>query len=443
MIALFLLLAATAEPATLSTEGGTRLSIADVLSRVEAFDPVIRQRAFEQLRAEILLRRAQWNRVNGGVGLNVAYGIYDYGFGAAPRTTAVQEIFFDRLTANLTAQVNFPIYAGNQISGAVEAAEARATAAKLDKRSAVRDLKRAALLAYAQLVASTEQVQIAARAAERSASIVDLAERRKASGLSTEADVARARLNLLRRAEEVELRRGDQAIAASVLRAALVLDQDVSVIAVEPLAQIRTVQASGGGADRLEALSLRSQILALEGDRKVAFSGWLPKLELFGQAFYGNGSPVPAGGAAVDIGNTGLTQRFGIFSGNVSAGLRVTWTGWDFFVTRDNVARVEAERSAAEARLAADVRTYARERAEAAARVEQSLRRISALAGATETAATAVRLARVRYETGNSLLTEVLDAELEAISVEARAVQAEYDAASAHLDQLRAEGKEL
>jgi outer membrane protein TolC len=56
------------------------------------------------------------------------------------------------------------------------------------------------------------------------------------------------------------------------------------------------------------------------------------------------------------------------------------------------------------------------------------------------TAREAVLLARARYESGNSILTEVLDAELEAITVEQRQVQAAYDLAVAHLDRLHAEG---
>jgi outer membrane protein TolC len=424
------------------------LTVQDVLSRVESFEPVLRQRAFEQLRAEVLLRRAQWNQVSGGVSLNVQYGIYGSSFGVLPNTATdfsgnpLAPTFFDRLTANINAQVVFPIYAGGQIQGGIDAAKARVDAAKIDKRAATRDLKRAALVAYGQVVASTAQLAIAVRAEERSQSLVDLAERRRASGLSTEAEVARAQLNLLRRTEETQVRRGERAIAEAVLRAALVLDQTTDIAPAEPLEAVRAVAASGTTQDRLEVMSLKSQLLALDADKRVAFAGWLPRLELFAQAAYGNGSPTFVGGLAVDLAG-GSLQRLGVFSGNASAGVRVSWTGWDFFVTRDNVARVEAERSAAQARLAADTRTYDRERAEASARVEQADARVKALAGASPTAATAVRLARVRYETGSALLTEVLDAELEAISVESRQVQAQLDAASAHLDRLRAEGKEL
>ncbi len=453
MIALLLLIAGL-EPGSAPTSGPTvEIGVAEVLERIERFDPTVKVKAYEQLRAEILLRRAQWNQVSGTVGLNAQYGIYGTQLlpagarwcspGEDPELSSciVANRGFDRLNANLTAQITYPIYAGYGIQGAIDAAGSRLDAARLDRRVVTRDLKRAALVALAQLMASERQLAISQLALERSDAIASVAERRKASGISTEADVARTALNRLRRAEELETRSGERGIAEAVLRAALMLETDVHIVPRGDIAAVREVGAARDNPDRLELSSLRAQVQAAHADAKVAFAGWLPRLEAFGTASYGNGSPFFIGGTA--LGFAGGTQRLGYFSGSATAGLRLSWTGWDFFVTRDNVARAEADRSITEMRLAEQERTVRREREEAKARVLQAERRLAALEGTREVAARAVRLARARYETGNAVLTEVLDAELEAISVESRQVQADYDAAAAHLDRLRAEGAEL
>jgi outer membrane protein TolC len=442
MSLLFVLLAALEVKATSQPASGPtmHLKVQDVLDRIERFDPSVKVKAYEQVRAEVLQRRAEWNRVSGNLGVNAQYGVYVTEIAPSIASASANQAF-DRLTANVSAQLTVPLYAGYSIQGAINAARSRTDAAKYDRRAVTRDLKRAALAAFSNLIASEHQTTIAERALGRSEALTDIAERRKSSGISTEADVARAALNRLRRAEDVELRRGERAIAEAMLRAALVLDDDVHLIPDGEMDEVRTVGPKTVTEERLEVMSLRSQVSAALSDRKVAFAGWLPRLEAFGSASYGNGNPFFIGGVALDLGSA--TQRFGIFSGTAQAGLRVSWTGWDFFVTRDNVARAEAERSIAEMRLAEQERTVGRERGEAVARGEAAERRLLALSGSREVADKALRLAKIRYETGNALLTEVLDAELEAIAVESRKVQADYDAAVAHLDRLRAEGAEL
>ena len=207
------------------------------------------------------------------------------------------------------------------------------------------------------------------------------------------------------------------------------------------MADVARYQSGGPQLERPELRSLGQQVRAAEYDRKVAFAGYLPRLELFADATYGNGSFITYAGVPQFTGQ--LNGYVGVFSGTLVAGARLNWTFFDFFITRDQVANAAALRDQVEARLADEQRTVEREREEARAREEQSHRRVEALAGGEETAATAVRLARARYESGNAILTEVLDAEIEAIGIEARQIQASYDVAVSHLDRLRADGGSL
>jgi outer membrane protein TolC len=133
-------------------------------------------------------------------------------------------------------------------------------------------------------------------------------------------------------------------------------------------------------------------------------------------------------------------DRFGVIDGSASGGVVLTWTPFDMFVTRDRVASAELSVAAAQTDLDDLGRKLQGDRDQAVARESQARLRVELLSGGEETAAEAVRLARVRYETGNTILTELLDAELDGIAVESRGVQAALDLAVAHIDRLRAEG---
>lgn len=83
-----------------------------------------------------------------------------------------------------------------------------------------------------------------------------------------------------------------------------------------------------------------------------------------------------------------------------------------------------------------------RQRDEAVRKEQAASARLRVLEAGGEVASRALRLARARYETGNATLTEVLDAELEAIRLETNRVQASLQLALAHLDRLYAEGSQ-
>lgn len=438
-LATLILVAAASEPA--SSEVPVKMTLAAALDRIDQLDPTLRVRALEQTRAEVNLRRAKWNQISGTVGINVQDTLSVGGLlptrTLGPGASDLQH----QLTANLSAQINYPLYAGGAICNAIDAAEFRLAATQKDKEAIRRDLRRTAVAAYAQLVASRFQKQIAERSLERSQSLVDVAQRRRASGLGTDAEIARAKLNVLRALEDTESRRGGEDISSAVLAAVLMYDSGTRFEPSDTLEQVGNYGQALNEGERPEILSLRSQVTAAEHDRKVAFAGYLPRLELFANATYGNGQLFFLSGVPIGFGQAG--DFLGVFSGNVSAGARLTWTGWDFFVTRDQVAQAEVQAAQLEARLQETERLARRERDEASARERQSKKRMEALSGGKETAEVAIRLARARYEAGTGILTEVLDAEIEAIGIESRVIQASLDYAVAHVDRLRAEGKDL
>ncbi len=451
MIALLFILAMDPSPASAPVE--RNMSMQDVIVRVDNFDPLLRVRAIERTRMEINLRRAKWNQVSGNIGLNAQDILEANDLGPIPKyqngtdkngnpvRVAIQPLYAHQLAANLTAQIAYPLYAGGGIQGAIDAAAARARASDADWHAVQRDLRRAALSAYAQLIATNQQVVVATDALERGQNLVDVASRRKNAGIGTEADVARAKLNLLREQEDLEQRRGDEALAQAAMRALLLLDRDTNVHPTDDISAIARYGNNGPQLERPELVSFREQTRAADYDRKVAFSGYLPQLALFANATYGNGSFVFYNGVPFDT--SGANSYLGTFSGALAAGAQLSWTFFDFFITRDKVAVAATQRDELAEQLADRQRQIYREAEEAKARETQARRRVDALGGGKEAASTAIRLAKARYESGNAILTEVLDAEIEAIGIEERQIQAAYDLATSHLDRLHADGNAL
>jgi outer membrane protein TolC len=289
-------------------------------------------------------------------------------------------------------------------------------------------------------------VQVAKNARDRAAALQKLAETRRETGVGSAADVSRSRLNTLRREEELAQRDGDLAVSLAVLRAALVMEEDAAVSLRDSLEAMTAYSAAGDrGAGRYPELdSGRAQLRAAEADVDVARSGYIPNVELFGAGSYGSGA---IGGTTGGLGlapyMAPLSDRFQPWAGFVQAGGVVTWRAFDLFVVRDRVRQAEQAASGAKANLDEIAREVGERRAEARAKEDRAKKRALVLSNGLTVAAESVQLAKGRYETGNTILTEVLDAELDSIAIQARQVEAAYDLAVAHIERLRAEGMSL
>lgn len=428
-------------PAPEVESGVLKLSVARVLRRVEEAHPKLRARAAERVQAEIALRRARWDRVRGLAGARAGYAAGAERTGGPPAFSSTDH----HAAAQAFADVRVPLFAGGAIEGAIEAAASRTEAARADERLAVEELKRTALLAYANLVASTSALAVAERASARAQALVQLAERRRDAGAGAEADVARGRLNLVRREEERVSAAGDVEIAEAVLRAALALGDSLRVAVDEPLDAVAQLQAPPGLERRWpEVQAARARVGAAESDVTVARAGYLPTIALFAGGQYGSGvfGGTPGGLSVAPAPGPGVDPTMPA-SGAAIGGAVLTWTAFDMFVTRDRVATAEQAVAASRAELADAQRVVFGNRNEASARRAQAEARVRVLASGASVAADAVRLARARYEAGTGIFTDAIEAELDSIALEARRVQASLDLALAHVDWLRAEGISL
>lgn len=413
-----------------------RLHIDDMVRRVESVHPRVRALALEKARTEVLLRRAEWDRVRGVTGARAGYVARAERAASDGRAGGER----DATAAQLFAELRVPLFASGAIDAAIDSASASVDAARHDTNAASEELKRLALVAYAASKAGEEREAVARRAEERARELVDVAESRRSAGVGSEAEVLRTRLHGAVREEDAAFRRGQREAAVAVLRAALAYPDDALLALDSPLEEL--VRYRGRGERGLpELVAQDARVRAADANARVARAGYGPTFELVAAGQYMSGAWTgSAGGLGLLPWSQAPLERTNPFVGDVSFGAVVTWRAFDVFVTRDRVADAEGQREVRRAQKAEIALSFASRHAEARARETQAQERLAILVSASRVAEDSVTSARARYEAGATILTEVLDAEIERIGVEGRRVDASFDWAVAHIDRLRAEG---
>jgi len=419
---------------------GTRLTIAEILRRIDALDPSLREKAFERLRTEVELRRARWNRVQGSLRVRASETLGNQVILPSEEVQAGVSDWSDRLTVGILGEVALPLFTGGQITGQIENAENKLQSVQEQTRARALELKRAALVAYGRLILSGRQAEVAREALDRSVQLVAIAERRMRTGIGTEADVARTKLSVLSQKEDLERRRGEKELATAALKALLFIESDAAIQPAEDLDALSSLRGKESARERPELLALAWQLRASEAEVQVSRAAAWPRLELFLSGSYGNDNGLSSPFLADP---REYSSHLGVFAGSVLGGVRLEWKVFDFFVVRDDIAAKEAAQNSIAARLESERWRLRREAMEANARLEEALRRKAALAEGREIANRVIQLARTRYETGNAILTEVITAEIEANQIQIRQNQADYDVAIAHIEQRIALGQEL
>ncbi len=407
----------------------SRWGLHEIANRVRDLDPRLRVTAAEQVIAHVAERRARWNRIRGGVGLHAGYGVTSSGW--LPTETQERRTR-DHATAAATAEIRLPLYAGGRLSAGLEAAEAQLRKARHDHASMLLHLTTAAWVAYAEALATADQVRVSEHALSRAKDLLEMARKKRLAGIDTEADVARAELNLVRYEEDVVMQRGALRTALAGLRSALLLEDHQPLRLGGSLADLARHRASPASTHPDVARS-RAAVDEARAHLREAESGYLPSVELYALGQYGNSL---AGDPTVALHD----ERFGPLSGSWATGVQAGWTVFDFFATRDQVATSEALLAARRADHDTTSFLLAQRRTDARHRKAAATDRLEALDAGRQTAERALTLARARYQTGNATLTEVLTAELEAIRLDSNRVTASLELALAHIDGMQAEG---
>lgn len=239
------------------------------------------------------------------------------------------------------------------------------------------------------------------------------AEALRSQGLASGLDARLARL----RAAELEARRIGAAAEAdnalSELRALLALPDSTPLTLTDRLGEVALEDSAprhDGAGDRadLTALSLGAQAARL-GVRQ-AWASNLPALAAFGNLATHSGAGPFNGG-----------------SGDWTVGIGVVWRPFQGLAGFGAVARARAERDAAEARREAAERRARLEAAQAGRLHAAAARRAAVARDARGEALEALEQAQLRYRTGASPITELLDVQAALTGAELDLLAARHD----------------
>ncbi len=400
----------------------------EVVERVNHLDPRLRLTAARQLVAHVEERRARWNRIQGQGRLHAGHQLGTTGWFP---TSQMDRHTSDHATVAAVVDLRLPLYAGGRISADLDAARASVRKAQHDEASLRLELATAALVVYAEVLAAQERVRVSDRALSRARQLLQMTEKRRRAGIDTEADVARAQLNLVRYEEELAVQQSTLRTALATLRSVLLLEDRVPMLVVGSLSELATVHAMGGAHP--DVARAHAALDEARARSRSAGAAYLPNVDLFATGQYGNTFP---GDTTAPM----HAQRFGPLSASGAVGVQAGWTLFDFFATRDQVESTQAE--VALRRADRDVAVFLLEsrRKQAIAREHGARERLGVLRNGQHAASRALELARARYDTGHATLTDVLTADLEGIRLQSNQVQASLELALARIDRLHAEG---
>lgn len=419
-----------------------RLTLAEAVDLAMKIEPTVRQAYVAEERAKLAVLRAQLDRVSlkidgtiqelyykTNIGGETLYRCSQGGFtfSATPDECAqvggVSSLAPDsRATGlfNMTANLNVPIFSGLRVESNVKQKQLLREVSQTNVRQARRDLALSVARAYwnVRRVGLLYEVQKASIARLTEAQAVT--EARLRAGLAPPIDKNRAAVRRLQAEANLADLSGQLREAAVQLAVTLSLPTDELVLVDQPSfpeaepAPVDTLLAdakTGRPELRVANLNVETQRYNI----RMAASGFYPQVSGFGLFQYGNNVFNPAAGvrSVSDSANP-----FSNLTGNLTVGLRLDMNFFDMLNTwtlhRD--ARWEETRLLEERRrvgrfVEADVRA-------AHARVTKLWQRLQPLRAAREIAVDNVKILEARYQNGDALVIEYLDAQNELTNAE-------------------------
>jgi len=407
------------------------ISLDDAIHRAQANEP-----AFAAAMADS--RSAQLDRSIARAGLLPSATfhnqyLFTQGNGSADRvgqttTSAAPRFIANNAVHEYASQAVVNETLGLQQLTAVTIADANAAKAVAELEVARRGLLSTVVTSYYTLAASESKLATAQHALDEANSFVTLTQQREDARESAHADVLKAQLQQQQRVRDL----ADARLAATKahLELGILLYPDPrtpfqTAVSAPPLLPERAEVEAAAGKNNAELRSAMASLKASEAGIKSARAAYLPDLAL--NYTYGIDAPQFA------VNGPDGTRNLG-YSASATLDLPL----WDWLATEHKVKQSQIRRDAAKVALSAAQRRLIADLAEFYDEAAAARDQLGSLDASAATARESLRLTRLRYESGEGTVLEVVDAQSSLITAEnARADGVvRYETALANLQTL-------
>lgn len=308
---------------------------------------------------------------------------------------------------NVKGTLTMPLYEGGRLRANRAAARANTEAAKQDNE-AVRNALAYEVSRAFHTVQKTREFILAADAAVASFQTnIVIAQRRLQGGTLLKTDVLDLEVRLAQAREDQVRTRNAQALAERALRNLLGIEEGEFVVA-ETAPEV-AVPDTRDFSVRPEIAAASRRAIAAEERVRGASAGHYPRLSAFGSLDYDYGWKYENDGKSY------------------TAGALLQWDLWDGQLTRGRVSEARAGLNAAREEQRKVRLAIGLEAEQARLELQSANERLQVAKQAVETALESVSLTRVRFDQGDALSTQLMDAETALIGARVRRAEAEAD----------------
>lgn len=307
---------------------------------------------------------------------------------------------------NFQATLRVPLWMGGSRSAALRAGKEAEAAARAGVEAVHDDLAMEVAQLYFALIKARAFVQAAEAGVEAFEVNAEVARNLVEQGTLLEQSLLEMEVRLRRAREDLVRARNGQALLTETLRHLLAQDEAVVIDDVPPELEVPQ-QSDAVERPHLRLFEHESRRAEEEINRQKA--GYFPQVEVFSSVFYDYG--------------------FRNDGDNISyvAGVGIGWRAWDGLSTRSRVHAARAQATGARAQLEGTRRDLELATARARIALDDARERLEVTAQELQLAERSAHLARIRFEGGTALTTELVGAESMLTTARMRRAEAESD----------------
>lgn len=308
---------------------------------------------------------------------------------------------------NVRGVLTMPLYTGGKTRAGREAAKANTEAARQERQAVQNALGYEVVRAFLSLRKTSEFIRATQAAVASYETNVAMARRRLEAGALLRSDVLDLEVRLSQAREDLVRARNANSLGNRALRNLLgITSGELEVVDNVPEV---TVPGKDDFSARPELAAAWQRERAAEEEVRGARSGYLPRLSAFGSLDYDYGWKYDNGG------------------GSYAAGALLQWDLWDGRLTRAKIREAQAGVESAREQERKVMLALDFEVAQARLDLQAANERLKVSGQAVAQADESVRLTRSRFEQGNALTTQLIDAETALLSAQVRRAEAEAD----------------